>query len=380
MAENHFDYIIVGNGLAGLKLALALSEDSFFNTKKIGLIDKVKKNENDKTWCFWEKGAGRWDEIVHRSWSDGSFYSSKNSLSFELYPYEYKMIHSIDFYEYSFKQLNKKKNFSFIYDEITSFEELDVIKVKGLKHTYTCEKLFDSRIPTEYYSQEEQYIRIYQHFKGWFIETKTDVFDPANFTMMDYRLKYQDDTTFTYVLPLSKRKALVEFTFFTPYTVESNVYDIYLGKYIDSVLKIKEFEIIDEEYGVIPMTDFPFEKYNSKAVTKIGTGGGWVKGSTGYSFKNSDNKISILIDNLKNNNLPSKGFFKKRYQFYDKVFLHVLKNNNKKGEWIFDKFYSRNSITNMFSFLNEETSFLRELKIMSSLLSITFLKSFFKSL
>jgi lycopene beta-cyclase len=162
--------------------------------------------------------------------------------------------------------------------------------------------------------------------------------------------------------------------------VESNVYDVYLGKYIDSVLKIKEFEIIDEEYGVIPMTDFPFEKYNSKAVTKIGTGGGWVKGSTGYSFKNSDNKISILIDNLKNNNLPSKGFFKKRYQFYDKVFLHVLKNNNKKGEWIFDKFYSRNSITNMFSFLNEETSFLRELKIMSSLLSITFLKSFFKSL
>ena len=74
MTENHFDYIIIGNGLAGLKLALALSKDSYFDTKKIGLIDKVKKTKNDKTWCFWETNAGKWNDIVSSSWIKGLFH------------------------------------------------------------------------------------------------------------------------------------------------------------------------------------------------------------------------------------------------------------------------------------------------------------------
>ena len=44
-----YDYIIIGNGLAGFQLALALSKDSFFNDKQIALIDKSHKTQNDKT-------------------------------------------------------------------------------------------------------------------------------------------------------------------------------------------------------------------------------------------------------------------------------------------------------------------------------------------
>ena len=39
--SKQYDYIIIGNGLAGFQLALALSKDSFFNDKQIALIDKV---------------------------------------------------------------------------------------------------------------------------------------------------------------------------------------------------------------------------------------------------------------------------------------------------------------------------------------------------
>ena len=51
----HFDYIIIGNGLAGLQLVLKMSEDVFFENKTIALIDPLEKNSNDKTWSFWEK-------------------------------------------------------------------------------------------------------------------------------------------------------------------------------------------------------------------------------------------------------------------------------------------------------------------------------------
>ena len=198
--------------------------------------------------------------------------------------------------------------------------------------------------------------------------------------MMDYRLKDGDKTTFTYVLPLSSTKALVEFTYFTPTLVNEATYDSYIKKYISSILKIDTYTIVETESGIIPMTNFPFETYSTKNLTKIGTAGGWVKGSTGYSFKHSEKKVAIIITNLKNNNNPSKNLFKRKYKFYDKIFLKVLNDENEKGEWIFEQFYSKNSIEAMFKFLDEESSLIEELKIMKSLLSLAFIKAFFKTL
>ena len=35
-----------------------------FSDKKILLIDKEPKTKNDRTWCFWEKGNGFFENIV----------------------------------------------------------------------------------------------------------------------------------------------------------------------------------------------------------------------------------------------------------------------------------------------------------------------------
>jgi lycopene beta-cyclase len=128
------------------------------------------------------------------------------------------------------------------------------------------------------------------------------------------------------------------------------------------------------------MTNFPFEKYSTKHITKIGTAGGWVKGSTGYSFKHSEKKVATIITNLKGNNCPSKNLFKQKYKFYDKIFLKVLHDENDKGEWIFEQFYAKNSVEAMFKFLDEESTLIEELKIMKSLFSLAFIKAFFKTL
>ncbi|HMR17063.1 MAG TPA: lycopene cyclase, partial [Mariniflexile sp.] len=105
-----------------------------------------------------------------------------------------------------------------------------------------------------------------------------------------------------------------------------------------------------------------------------------VKGSTGYSFKHTEKKTAIIIRNLKANKKPSEGLFKRKYKFYDKVFLKVLKDENDKGEWIFQQFYDKNSAQTMFRFLDEESTFIEELKIMWSLFSWSFIKAFFKTL
>jgi len=379
-SRKSFDYIIIGTGLAGLQLALTLAEDIFFKNKQIALIDKSLKDKNDKTWSFWEKGQGKWDDIVIKSWNEALFYSKKNQLHLPLIPYTYKTIRALDFYSKAKQRLLKSKNFHFIIDNVITVKDDLNPTVLTDNNTYVAQHIFDSRITEAYFSKFNHYTKIIQHFKGWVIEAKTPIFNPNQFTMMDYRLKDGAQTTFTYVLPFSKYKALVEFTYFTATVVNEDTYDGFIKKYVDTILKISDYKIIETESGNIPMTNFPFEIYSTKNITKIGTAGGWVKGSTGYSFKHTEKKVAKIIKNLKSNKKPSSNLLKKKYKFYDKIFLKVLSDENHKGEWIFEQFYSLNSIETMFRFLDEESSFLEELKIMKSLFSLAFVRAFFKTL
>ena len=81
MDSTVYDFAIIGTGAAGLHLALAMKQDTYFDDKKILLIDKSKKEVNDKTWCFWEKGKGNWDEIATKTWNTCLFINSFTQIS-----------------------------------------------------------------------------------------------------------------------------------------------------------------------------------------------------------------------------------------------------------------------------------------------------------
>lgn len=377
MSKN-YNYIIIGGGLAGLQLALQLSRDRFFEQKTFAIIDPSPKTENDKTWCFWEKGKGQWDSIVTKSWDKGRFISSEKNIELNLEPYKYKMLRSLDFYNTAKSELSKLDNFHFIEDEIERIDEASMFAF-GKKESYGAIHIFDSRITSEYI-EDPKYTTLFQHFKGWVIETEKPQFDPSEFTMMDFRLKYKESTSFTYVLPISPTKALVEFTFFTPFITEEKVYDEYLENYIKNILKINNFKITETEKGVIPMTDFPFHKENTPKITKIGSAGSWIKGSTGYSFKDTEKKVALIIENFKAGKDLSEGLLTKRFRLYDAIFIDVLSQKNEMGELIFSNFYSKNSIVDIFKYLDEETSISEELKIMLSLYHPQFIKSFFRKI
>ena len=60
--------------------------------------------------------------------------------------------------------------------------------------------------------------------------------------------------------------------------------------------------------------------------------------------------------------------------------LDVLDNHNERGHLLFQNLYKKNPIGRIFSFLDEETSIIEELKIMLPLTSLPFIKGFFKRL
>lgn len=54
ISKEKYDYIICGAGASGLLLSNSMINDDFFNDKKILIIEKDKKNKNDRTFGFWE--------------------------------------------------------------------------------------------------------------------------------------------------------------------------------------------------------------------------------------------------------------------------------------------------------------------------------------
>ena len=78
---------------------------------------------------------------------------------------------------------------------------------------------------------------ILQHFEGWFIKSKEDLFDSTTGRLMDFRVSQKHGTTFMYLLPITKNEALIEYTLFSEKTLKKNEYETELKKYISKSLK-----------------------------------------------------------------------------------------------------------------------------------------------
>ena len=366
MSSTVYDFAIVGAGAAGLQLAIAMVEDPWFVNKKVLILDKDTKSTNDKTWCFWEKGQGKWDAIITQNWSSGKFITKNQDLDLAISPYRYKMLEAINFYEYAQSKIKDAKNFDWVNEEVKEVQVGEKPQIITDNQLFTTHQVFDSRIDPAFHQNGDSYIRLLQHFKGWFIKTKEPIFDPSQFVMMDYRIKWKDTTSFTYILPTSPYEALVEFTFFSPELVDDQIYDDHLKKYITQILGSDKYAIEKTEQGIIPMSNYPFYQHNRKSIIKIGTAGGWVKPSSGYSFKNAEKMASKIIQNLKNGVPVEKDLYSKKYRIFDTLFLDVLSKRNELGEELFTTMYTKNSIQRVFEFLDEETNIFQDIAIMNT--------------
>lgn len=380
--NNHFDFAIIGAGAAGLHLSLAMLRDDYFKDKTILILEKGEKNLNDRTWSFWENGNGNWDHILHHSWGKGAFYSDGFGKKLHMEGYRYKMIRSIHFYKNAKEQIFASNSF------VWKKAEVKIVNRSKNKfptiHTsigiFSADHIFDSRIDPDFLENKDNHVHLLQHFKGWFIKTSQPIFDPDKFVMMDFRLRWKNGTSFTYVLPFSPHEAMIEFTLFDQKILEDQDYDLMLKQYIHNYLKIDSYEILEEEKGVIPMTTYPFHKKNNNQVTKIGTAGGWVKPSSGYAFKHCEKFSERIIKNIKNNKIPSHQIFHKRYRWYDSLLLDILANKNELGAPIFASMFKKNKVVEIFKFLDEEGSLGSDLKIISSFHPTPFLKALGKQI
>ena len=345
----------------------AIGSDSFFNNKSVLILEKSGKTTNDRTWCFWERGNGPFDDILFKKWSKIHFEGNHLNIKPEITPYSYKMLRGIDFYQHYLARLKPYPNVTIAYDSIESvIEEASEVKVTGKKASYQAKQVFDSRFDYKKLKCESNYPVLQQHFVGWFIKTEHPAFDAQAPTFMDFSIPQKGNTRFMYVLPLSDKEALLEYTLFSENTLEKEAYEKAIQDYISQKLNIDSFEITEKEQGNIPMTCYDFTQENTNRILKIGMAGGWAKASTGYTFYSSFKKVNQLVTHIKKGK-PLKTFGKKsRFWFYDLLLLDILQKSNHLGGFIFESLFKKRKPQLIFKFLDEDTHILEEVYIMAA--------------
>ena len=348
-----------------------------FNDKKILLIDSQVKSKNDRTWCFWEKKSGFFEDVVYKKWDTLSFFSNEYSSSFSIKPYQYKMIRGIDFYEYCFDEIRRHSNVEMVYGNVKGWENQEraiILKIDDCvvrladAGTFIFNSIYHNSKP------RRKPIRLLQHFKGWIIETSSPFFNELVATMMDFRVHQAHGTSFAYMLPLGKNMALVEYTLVTKALLPPEQYDKELSNYIKNFLGLSHYTVKEEEFGVIPMTNEKF-RFSGNG-WQIGSAGGQTKASTGYTFqfiqKQSQTIVDCLIAGKSLRDLtPTPG----RFKFYDDTLLHILYYNKYRSDKIFSDLFRKNKPQQVLQFLDNESTIMDELKIIRSLPAWPFLKA-----
>jgi lycopene beta-cyclase len=372
----NYDYVIAGGGCAGLSLVMRMIRSGHFTNKKILLIDKEQKRTNDRTWCFWEKGDGFFEEIVYHRWHSLEFFGENFSKTLLISPYIYKMVRGIDFYEYCHREISRHSNIEQVIADFGGTMEGEdglLVILNGELQSVGSPVVFSSiALPGP---DQPGGIRLLQHFKGWVIESPGANFDPGKATLMDFRVGQQHGTSFVYVLPFAKTQALVEYTQITRALASEEVYDAELNSYLSQLLKLDSYRVIEQEFGIIPMSSEPFPFYRN-GVYHIGTAGGQTKPSTGYTFQFIQKQSALLVDCLLNNKpLSDAHVLSQRFRFYDQTFLRLLYYGMLPGRKVFSDLFRKNDPNRVLRFLDNESSFADDLKIIFSLPPWPFLKA-----
>lgn len=373
----HYDYIFTGAGLSALMTVYKMVQSRKFEDKSILLLDENSKKTNDRTWCFWKTNDSVWEQSISKKWDSALFANTAFRRDLDLQPYHYNMVKGLDFYTQVFDLLSKQDNITFLNQKVLEIEESEtIILVQTERESFSCSKLFNSIYNKHKAESQTQYPVLQQHFIGWFIKSEQPVFNLEQATFMDFSVEQKGNTRFMYVLPTSKTEALLEYTLFSHQHLKKEEYENEIQNYIQK-LGITNYEIVEKEQGSIPMTCYPFWKANTKNAINIGTSGGWTKASTGYTFKNSDKKSSELVAFLQKETDFTKFHKKTKFWWYDLLLLDILDRKNELGSHIFSSMFKKGNPSLIFKFLDEETSFIEDIKVILKCPKMLFIKAIF---
>ncbi|MFD2784932.1 FAD-dependent oxidoreductase [Hymenobacter rubripertinctus] len=378
-----YDYLIVGGGAAGLSLAYHISQEPRLAGKRVVLVEPEESPRNDRTWRFWSDEPSPYEAIIAHQWNHMMFRTPQLTRRIALGQYRYRMLRSLDFYQLVYRTLDERPTqFVRLVGRVTGLQEVlsgsqaRVLATLADGTQLQARYAFDSRLP-KLAPDPRRHLYLQQHFVGWEIETDEDTFDVSTMQFMDFDIEQHQQVRFVYSLPFSPRRALVEFTVFSPELLAPAEYDEALRQYLTQHLSGQRYRITGRESGSIPMTSHPLPARVSARILNLGTRAGRAKPSTGYTFARIQRHSAHLVAALAASGHPPANPTTDQWQFplFDTLLLDIMQRRGESVRDIFQQLFTRNPVERIFRFLDERTTPLENLQIMNSVTPWPFLRS-----
>ncbi|MDG2252116.1 MAG: lycopene cyclase family protein [Methylophilaceae bacterium] len=345
-----FDIVVIGAGLSSLMFLSRYIHNN--KNQSILLIEKNKKRNINQTFCIWQGPdlidiKKLYNLRARHVWNKIRVSYGDENVDKDIAPYSYECF---DGNETLTNLLNQCKG------KITFRRGLDVKKIKNHKDSV---EIITSKgsIKTKYVIDsrnkisKKQYAyapNLHQAFIGNEIIVEKEKFNPDLLTLMKFS-RNKKDIEFTYILPFSKKKALVETTLFAKNPSLNNIQKIHN----QSLIKHSKFRSIKKESGILPM--ILGRNYIDNNIIPIGLSAGMARPSTGYSMM----RIAQWINSIENHKIESDNI--KRFEFrpnkllewFDSIFLTVCYFWPQKAPILFMRLFSNADIKSIIRFMSD---------------------------
>jgi len=283
------DLLIVGGGCAGLSLAMHLA-DFKQRAPTTLILEQRPRYENDRTWCFWGDDKTPFAALAAYQWRSVSVAKADQVVRVECADAAYQMLASEQFYSAAARALSNAPRIQLQMDSPLLSEP----QSKGgrwhfqtSKGKFSAAMVVDTR-PAAPVANDAALM--WQSFYGQEIDCSQPIFEPDCAELMSFSSASPGRVAFTYVLPISSTRALVEFTVFAVKPQSAKALSADLAAAIEQRVKGAVFAVLRSEQGVLPMGLTPALKDSGahdkgSTYVRVGLFAGAARPATGYAFQ-----------------------------------------------------------------------------------------------
>ena len=200
---------------------------------------------------------------------------------------------------------------------------------------------------------------LWQSFYGHEIECAQPVFDPDCVELMNFSNANPERVAFSYVLPMSRTRALVEFTVFAAQPLSAAALSADLDNAIAQRVNGAAYTLRRSEQGVLPMglamrSAAEIQPEPPPTYVRAGLFAGAARPATGYAFQRIQRWAADCAASLANGGLPiGHRPNPVLLAWMDHLFLHVIQGQPQLAPQLFVDLFARVQSQRLIRFLSD---------------------------
>jgi lycopene beta-cyclase len=373
------DLVILGGGCAGLSLGVRLAHEAELSRRTI-ILERRKSYSNDRTWCFWRGAAHPFEHLISHAWPTMRVQARPAQVVVGCGSTPYQLLAAGAFYQYAEEQIAAAPNVELRLDAAIREEPLRIPGgwiVQTDRGSVRARQIIDTRPPRHESAGDAL---LWQSFVGDEIECAVPVFDPSMVELMDFEAPNDNGIAFTYVLPTSPTRALVEYTVFgrRPQSVASLA-----GAQCAAVVTASRGNpvvVLRRESGILPMGLMVDPPQPAADYVRAGLMSGAGRASTGYAFQRIQRWAESAVASLRRGEFAVEHMPDKWHQrAMDRLFLHVLRDHPERAPDLFLSMFRGADASRVIRFLSDRGSAMDCAAIIATLPVGLFLRQLMRS-